>query len=224
MKTNSELQKDVIDELKWEPQLQAVSTQIGVSAKDGVVTLSGLVDTYSKKRAAERAAQRVKGVKVLASDIEVNLGHFGKKTDTEIASAVRNALRWNSAVNDDKVEIKVDNGGVTLEGEVDWIYQKNFAQNNVEHLVGVKGIINNIKVRTTSIDVNDIKRKISAAFHRDATIDASDIRMEAAGNKVLLRGHVRSYAEKKEAERIAWSSPGVLHVENEILIDTDVFV
>lgn len=183
-----------------------------------------MVDTYSKKRAAERAAQRVKGVKVLASDIGVNLGHFGKKTDTEIASAVRNALRWNSAVNDDKVEIKVDKGWVTLEGEVDWIYQKNFAQNNVEHLLGVKGIINNIKVRTTSIDVNDIKRKISAAFHRDATIDASAIRMEASGNKVLLRGHVRSYAEKKEAERIAWSSPGVLHVENEILIDTDVFV
>lgn len=223
MKTNSELQKDVIDELKWEPLLQGVDTQIGVSVKDGVVTLSGLVDSFYKKRVAERAAQRVKGVKVLASDIEVKLGSYGKKTDTEIAEAVRNALKWNTAVNEDKIEVKVDNGWVFLEGEADWRYQKNSAQKNVEHLMGVRGVTNNIVIKASSIDVNEIKRKITAAFHRDATVDSSAIRMEASGDTVTLRGNVRSYAEKKEAERIAWSSPGVRHVDNQIKIDIDVF-
>ena len=132
MKTNDELQKDVMAEIKWDPQLRDVHTQIGVSAKDGVVTLGGLVDTYSKKRAAEKATQRVKGVKVVASDIEVKVGLFGKRSDTEIAEAVKNALKWNSAVNDDKIEVKVDNGWVFLDGVVDWAFQKITAQRNVE--------------------------------------------------------------------------------------------
>ena len=224
MKTNDELQKDVMAEIKWEPQLHNVHTQIGVSAHDGVITLSGIVDTYSKKLAAERAAQRVHGVKVVACDIEVKAGKLGKKTDTEIAEAVRNALRWNTAVNEDKIEVKVDNGWVYLDGEVEWKYQKTTAQSSVENLAGVRGVTNNISIKPSAIDTKDIKSKIAAAFHRHATLDSNAIRLEASGSKVTLKGTVISWAEKEEAERVAWSSPGVLTVDNQIEIDTEIFV
>ncbi|ELR71101.1 Osmotically inducible protein Y precursor [Fulvivirga imtechensis AK7] len=224
MKTNDELQKDVMAEIRWEPQLHDVHTQIGVAAHDGVITLSGMVDTYTKKLAAERAAQRVHGVKVVACDIEVKAGTPGKKTDTEIAEAVRNALRWNTAVNEDKIEVKVDNGWVYLDGEVEWKYQKSTAQSSVESLVGVRGVTNNISIKPSVIDTKDIKTKIAAAFHRHATLDSNAIRLEAAGSKVSLRGTVRSWAEKEEAERVAWSSPGVLTVDNQIEINTEIFV
>lgn len=223
MKTNEELQKDVMAEIKWEPQLKDVHTQIGVSAKDGVITLSGMVGKYNEKLAAERAAQRVKGVKVVACDIEVKMGASGKKTDTEIAEAVRNALRWNSAVNEDKIEVKVDNGWIYLDGEVDWKYQKTAAQNSIEDLVGVRGVTNGIVQKASPVDDQDIKRKIAAAFHRHATIDSNAIKVETSGTKVTLRGTVSSWAEKEEAERVAWSSPGVLTVDNRIDISTEIF-
>jgi osmotically-inducible protein OsmY len=224
MKTNDELRNDVMDELKWDPQLREVYTQIGVSAKDGVITLSGMVDTYSKKLAAERAAQHVHGVKVVASDIEVRVEGFGKKTDTEIAEAVKNALRWNSAVNEDKIEIKVDNGWVYLDGYVDWEFQKTSAQNSVEDLLGVTGVINNIAIHSKAIDVKNIKDKISKAFQRNAMIDASNVTLETTGSRVTLHGKVRSWVEKEEAERIAWASPGVLTVDNQIEIEAEVLV
>jgi len=224
MKTNEELQKDVMAELKWDPQLRDVYTQIGVAAKDGVITLSGLVDTYSRKIAAESAAQRVQGVRVVASDVTIKVSPIDVKTDTEIAEAVKNALKWNSAVNEDKIEVKIDRGVVYLDGEADWEYQRTSAQNSVEDLVSVKGVVNNIRIIPSEIDAKGIKSKIAQAFHRSATIDANAIKLEIIGSRVTLNGTVRSWVEKEEAERIAWSSPGVLVVDNQINIDTEVLV
>ena len=223
MKTNTELQNDVMDEFQWDSQLRSVASQIGVAAKDGVVTLSGLVDTYSKKLAAERIAQRVQGVRVVASDIEVKIPSSLKKTDTEIAEAIRNALRWNNLVDEDKIKVKVDNGWVTMEGECEWSYQRLSAEGSIEDLMGVKGVTNLIRITTKLIDTKEVKSKIAAAFHRSATVDSSAIKLEAQGSRLTLMGTVKSYAEKKEAERIAWSSPGVLTVDNRIDIDAEVF-
>jgi osmotically-inducible protein OsmY len=223
MKTNEELRNDVMEEIKWDPELRDVATEIGVAAKDGVITLSGTVGTYWKKVAAEKAAQRVSGVRVVACDIEVKVAMIGKRTDTEVAEAVRNALRWNSAVNEEKIQIKVDNGWVYLDGKVDWEYEKRNAQESVEDLVAVRGVTNNIIIEAKPIDTKDLHRKIAAAYHRSATVDSSAITIETTGNKVTLRGKVKSWAEKKEAEKTAWSAPGVSAVDNKIEVDLAVF-
>ncbi len=222
MKTDEELQQDVMAELKWDPQLNDVYTQIGVSVKDGVVTLSGQVDTYAKKMAAERAAQNVLGVKVVATDVEVKVRNLKARTDTEIAEAVRNALQWNSALNEDKIKVKVDNGWVYLDGHVDWGFQKISAQSNVENLLAVRGVTNNIIINSKVFDIKDIKEKLTKAFQRNATIDASSIKIKTAGNKVILQGTVRSRVEKAEAERIAWSCPEVQAVDNQITINNEI--
>jgi osmotically-inducible protein OsmY len=165
----------------------------------------------------------VAGVKVVATDVEVSLGVLGRKTDTEIAEAVKNALRWNSAVNEGIVDVKVDNGWVYLDGHVDWDYERLAAQRSVEDLLGVKGVTNNIFIQSKAIDVRGLKGKIAEAFHRNATVDSSSIRIEVSGNKVTLHGKVKSWAEKKEAENVAWFAPGVLDVDNQIEIDVAVY-
>lgn len=219
MKTDQEIQNDVMDELKWEPFLTA--SEIGVAVKNGIVTLSGTVDRYAKKIAAETAAKKVNGVKAVAEDIEVKLGTSSKKNDTEIAEAALTALKWHSAMQENKIKISVENGWVTLEGDVDWEFQRNSAKYMVENLIGVVGITNNIKIKTV-VATTDVKRKIASAFHRSATIDSEKINITLEGTKVILSGKVRSFAEKKDAENAAWLAPGVNSIENKLEIDSEV--
>jgi osmotically-inducible protein OsmY len=221
MKTDLQIKNDVMEELKWEPILNA--SQIGVSVKDGVVTLSGTVDSYSKKIAAERSAKKIDGVKAIAEDVEVVLPGSGKRNDTDIADAVINALKWHSAVREHKISVKVESGIVTLEGEVDWEFQKKSAKMMVENLIGVTGIINNIKIKQKA-NINDIKKKITAAFYRSATIDAEGIEIEITGSKAILKGNVRSWAEKEDAENAVWSALGIDRVDNRLEISTDELV
>jgi osmotically-inducible protein OsmY len=220
MKTDVEIQKDVMEELQWEPLLNA--TEIGVAVKNGVVTLSGSVDTYLKKREAEKAAQRVAGVKAVAEDIEVNISSAFRKTDAEIAGAVLSALKWHSSVQDEKIKVTVEDGWVTLEGEAEWEFQRSSARNAIENLMGVKGITNNIKIVSRAI-LKEIKQKITSAFHRSATIDADKINIDTAAGKVVLTGKVRSWAERRDAENAAWAAPGVTKVDNKLEIESEVF-
>lgn len=221
MKTDQQLQHDVMEEIKWDPHLKSIATQIGVTAKDGVITLSGEVDTYRKKIAAEHAAQRVAGVKVVAVDMVVNLEGQSSKTDMEIARAVNEALKWNSSIKEDTIEVKVENGWVFLDGTTEWEFQRKIVEGTVHELAGVRGVTNRIVVTSkASVTPSEVKEKIASAFHRSATIDSSAIRVEVAGTKVKLTGKVRTWIERQQAEEAAWASPGIVEVENKIEVDT----
>ena len=220
MKSDSEIKKNVMEELRWEPLLNA--SEIGVAVTNGIVTLAGTVNMYSKKLAAEEAAKRVIGVKAVAEDIEVKISILGKKNDADIAQAVVNSLKWHGSVPDEKIKVKVEDGWVTLYGEVEWEFQRNSARTAVTNLTGVVGISNNIKIVPT-LKTADVKNKIAAAFQRSATIDSERITISAEGSKVTLSGKVRSYVEKRDAENAAWLAPGVNMVENKLVIDTEVY-
>jgi osmotically-inducible protein OsmY len=221
MRTDFEIQQDVMAEIKWEPLLNA--SEIGVAVNSGVVTLSGLVNTYTKKLLAEKAAERVHGVKAVAEDIEVKILGTGEKKDSEIAETALNLLKWNSSILEEQIKIKVEHGRLTLEGEVEWEFFKSAAEKAVENLVGVRSIVNNIKI-TSKINPMDIKKKITIAFHRNATIDTENINIETVNNKVILTGKVSSWIERKEAERAAWLAPGVNSVENKLKVDSEMYV
>lgn len=215
MKTDLEIQKDVMDELKWEPVLSA--SQIGVAVKNGVVMLSGDVNSYGKKYIAEKATWRVKGVKAVAEDLEVTLSTDDRLTDTEIATNVLNALKYQSLVPNDRLKVKVSDGWLTLEGHVDWNYQKESGLAAVRNLKGIKGIHNFVTVKPT-VNTLLVKENIKKALERRADIDAANIHVEAVGNKLILTGTARSWQERRAAENAAWATPGVGLVEDNLII------
>src|SRR5690606_9480444 len=192
MKTNEQLQLDVMDELKWDPLIAA--SEIGVSAKDGVITLSGYVDSYSKKYAAEKAAKRVSGVLAVAEDIEVRFSAAGRRDDTAIAEAILNAFKWNTLVPESKLKVKVDDGWVTLEGAVDWQFQKNAAYKAVRDIEGVRGVSNEITLNPR-LEKTDIEKTIRRALHRRASVNAENIRVRTEGGKVILNGRANTWNE-----------------------------
>jgi len=215
MKTDTELQRDVMNELKWEPTIRAA--EIGVGVKDGVVTLSGYVDSYVKKLVAERAAARVSGVRAVAEEIQVRLPGSLKRSDEDIAGAVANVLEWNVLVPHDRVKVQVQDGLVTLSGEVDWGYQKFAAEEAVRSLMGVVLFNNQITVKPP-VKPLDTKDKIESAFRRNALLDSRRVTVETRGGWVILSGNVRNWAERAEAQWTAWAAPGVSEVENNIII------
>jgi osmotically-inducible protein OsmY len=218
MRNDNELQEDIMAELQWEPSVKAA--EIGVSAKDGVITLTGSVESYSEKLAARDAASRVFGVKAVADEINVRLPDDDKWTDEDIARSAANAIACNARVPKDCVKAVVQNGWVTLEGEVNWQYERYAAEGAVHDLRGVRGISNEIVVKPLVQEL-DVTSKIKSAFERNARLDAGEIKVDARGNTVILKGIVHSFVEREEAERAAWSTPGVSDVENNLKVKFD---
>lgn len=216
MKKNAELQLDVQNAIKWEPLLHAA--EIGVTAKDGVVSLSGVVDSYVKKTEAECAAKKVIGVKAIVENIEVVFPNSWNKSDVDVAQEVISALTANYSIPNDKVSIKVEKGWVTLSGELPWNYQRELVFESVRHLTGVKGVTNSIKIKSESRDSIE-KKEVENAIARSWSVDDSDINVSVSGTTVKLSGTVNSWYQKDEAERIAWNTPGIWNVDNALIVD-----
>lgn len=215
MKTDAQLRTDIFEELKWEPSIR--ESEIAVAVKDRVATLTGHVGSYAQKYAAERAAERVSGIRALADDLHVRLPSDRSRTDTEIAHAVANAIDWDVEIPAG-ITARVESGWVYLDGSVEWQYEKGAAERAVRYLTGVQGVTNRIVVKPIRVSKSEVSRKIREALHRTAELDASRIRVEAQNGKVTLKGTVRTWAERTDAERAAWSAPGVTSVDDELTV------
>jgi osmotically-inducible protein OsmY len=216
MISDHQLQQDVLDELEFEPRVNAAHIGVGVNA--GVVTLTGFVPSYAEKAAAERAVWRVKGVKAIAEEIRIRLPEDKKTADEEIAARAINILQWRVGLPADRIGIKVEKGMVTLTGDLDWQYQKAEAAAAVQHLSGVTAVINDIRIRP-GVSLPEIKDKIDKALRRSAELDASRITIRTDGSEIVLGGKVHAWFERDIAERAAWAVPGVTEVSNQILIE-----
>jgi osmotically-inducible protein OsmY len=216
MKSDAQLRSDVVAELTWDPAITA--TDVGVIVKDGVVTLTGHPSSHAEKYAIERAAQRVQGVKALAIEMPVKLATGYERTDADIAAAVERAIEWNVLVPDDKIHPMVEGGWVTLNGEVEWDYQRRAAEAGVRSLLGVTGVTNRVVVKP-KFTAADVEKKIQEALERQADREARQIKIEVNGAHVTLSGKVRSWAERKAAQGAAWSAPGVANVVNNLLVE-----
>lgn len=213
--TDWETRKNVEEELNFEPSVNAA--EIGVAVNDGIVTLTGRVDSYWEKSAAEEAAARVAGVKAVVNELEIRLPISSERTDEDIARAAVNRLEWTITVPKDRIKVKVSQGWVTVEGDVDWQFQKNAAERAIRDLVGVKGVLNHIVVKARP-STAEVKAAIEEALKRSAKVDANRINVDVQGDKVILKGTVRSWFEREEAERAAWRAPGVRGVDNRIVV------
>jgi osmotically-inducible protein OsmY len=216
MKTDSQLQLDVMAELKWEPSVH--STRLGVEVREGVVTLAGHVDSYLEKWEAERAAMRVCGVKALVVEVDVKLPALCQRGDEDIARAARNALEWMTSSNPDAVKVLVEDGWLTLSGDVDWQYQKQAAADVTRHLMGVTGVSNQIAIKP-KVTLTEVKAEIEAALGRHAKADARKIDVQVQGGDVTLSGNVDSWAERQSATHAAWSMPGVRNVVDKLVLN-----
>jgi osmotically-inducible protein OsmY len=219
MRTDDDILKDVIAEIKYEPNLR--NDDIAVSVRDGVVTLAGFVDSYADKWRAETVAGRINGVRAVANDLEVKLPTGSQQPDPEIARAAVDALKWNILVPHENIKVTVEDGWVTLRGTVDWFYQKEETERTVRNITGVKGVSNLVTVAAKPTPT-DVKQKIIEALKRGAEFDAERITVEVVGNKAILKGTVRSYAEMRDAERAARSAPGITEVENRLTVDPSI--
>lgn len=215
MKTNEQLQQDVQEAIKWEPMLHPA--EIGVTASDGVVSLTGTVDSIVKKKQAENAARNVSGVKVLVENIQVKLPDSKVKTDIEIGAEIISAFTSNVIIPQDKIKVKVENGWVDLDGELPWDYQREITENAVQFLPGIKGIFNNITINPDTDDTVS-KNKVEEALKRSA-VDEREITVSVTGTTVTLTGTVHSWQQKEEAGRIAWKTPGIKHLKNKLEVD-----
>jgi osmotically-inducible protein OsmY len=212
---DSELRRKVIAELDWDPCIE--NSAIGVAVKDGVVTLNGSVPSYAQKKNAEHAVMRVAGVRAVAEDLQIKLPGSSGRSDADIAHSVLGGLRFHVDVPYDRIQVKVEDGWVTLDGDVEWQYQRIAAENAIRYLLGVKGFTDNIRVKP-KVSAADVKAKIESAFARRAQLDANQIKVESTDSKVTLRGNVHSWDERQQAEHAAWAAPGVSKVENYVTV------